>query len=361
MKNKIFALIIALSSLLMLFSCGDEETYYPPVESTEEELETVLTLTADGKSYDVPYELYRAFFLQYRSDVDGGDKSVWSSDEKEKYEIEINGLIIPKIADIYAAFHVAEKLGIDLYSSENEQVLSNYIKASVEGGSINSFPVNGFGGNYDAYLESLKKMNHNYSTQKTLLRYSLASSLIDDYYSTNSGTEYTREDVLQFYHSDDAARFIKAYFSSSNEVINDEFLAKVHEKLLACESEGEAVKVIINNTLSPGSEVVAGNVIGTQSLDGVYYSELTEAIFALGIGEVSDIIKITTGIEDGYYIVYKAEKSNEHFEENYDYVDAVYRDQIIGGIISEARTALISSAKFTDAYLSIDKSEISMD
>ena len=81
--KKFTALLIIVTLLLSLISCGDEE--YPPVQSSELEKQVVMTVEYDGEKYDVKYELYRALFLNLRESVDGGDSSVWSGENKAEY------------------------------------------------------------------------------------------------------------------------------------------------------------------------------------------------------------------------------------------------------------------------------------
>ena len=102
MKAHLFLLIALL--LTALVSCAK----YPAKRSTREERRVVITLNLDGEKYKVKYELYRALFLNYKSLVDGGDSSVWSSDSKDWYIDRINEIIVQKASEIYAVFHLAE-------------------------------------------------------------------------------------------------------------------------------------------------------------------------------------------------------------------------------------------------------------
>ena len=361
MKRKLISFFLVL---LLLFSLSACENDYPPVESTEEELQTVMTLSHDGKSYNIPFELYRAFFLQLKSDVDGGNSAVWSGADKEKYITKIDEMILSRICDIYSAFHIADKLGIDLYSEENEETLDEYIKASVEGGSVDSMLFAGFDGDYDAYLASLREMNLNYSAQRTLLRYALASELIDYHYFGDSSTEgafkYTLEDVREFYESDEAARFIKGDFSKANTAMTLEEIKALRDSVAEAESAEEAAILIIQKSLTVGEDVMNGDVIGINSLDPMYYSQLTEQVFSLDVGKTGEVIEVNTGTETRYYIVYRAEKSDEHFEKCRDYITEIYINHTIGKILSEAKDALIKSATPTDTLISLDRSTVSM-
>ena len=362
MKKKLLSIILLLGLTVSLFSCGAD---YPPVESTEEEKRTVMTLGIEDKVYEIPYELYRAFFLNLKSTVDGGNASAWSGKDKDKYVEQIDKLIIEQISDVYAVFHIASRIGIDLYSEENEQILDNYVKASVEGGIVDSMEVIGFDGDYDAYLASLKELNLNYSAQRTMLRYALGSELIDYYYigdeTTPGELKYTEDDVREFYFGDESARVIEGYFKEGVTAKTKEELVAIRDAVAASPDELTAALIIIRNSITGGEDdIINGSLIGKYSRDPIYYSELTEAALSLSVGECAELIEVSTGYSNGYYIIYKAEKSEENFKANLDYVTDVYLAHRIGKLIYEAKSALIDSARATDALKALDRASIKM-
>ena len=217
--KKITALILILSLAFILISCGENE--YPPVESSALESRVVMTIDFEGKKYEVKYELYRALFLNKRETIDGGDLSVWSGENKAEYIEKIDTLIKKDAADIYSVLHIADRIGIDVYSDEFDDIVSEYIELSVEGGNYGNQSIEGFEGNYDSYLESLKEMNLNYAVQDLLLRYSIASEKVFEYYAgyesefieelVQGELEYTIDDVKAFYNSDESVRVIRAH------------------------------------------------------------------------------------------------------------------------------------------------------
>ena len=87
-------LIIATLALSILSLASCTKNKYAPVESTAEEKKVVMTLSIDSDKYEVKYELYRALFLALRDEVDGGDRSVWSGENKAEYIEKIDALII---------------------------------------------------------------------------------------------------------------------------------------------------------------------------------------------------------------------------------------------------------------------------
>ena len=361
MKKKIISLLLLLCLILTLVSC---EATYEPIASTQEESATAMTIRYEGEEYAVPYELYRAFFLQLKSEVDGGNAAVWTGAEKDKYVEKIEGMILERIADVYATFHIAKRIGIDLYSEENEETLDNYIRAGVEGGTVDGMNFEGFEGDYDAYLASLREMNLNYSAQRTLLRYALASVLIDHYYIGSADTpgelKYTEDDVREFYFGDESARVIEGYFPEGTTNKTYDELVTLRNRVANASSETEAAIIIINAVTTVGDEVLRGSIIGSHSRDSIYYSELTEAALSLSTGEASELIKVSTGFEDGYYILDKAEKSESNLEENKDYVTAIYLEHRIGALVSKAKDDIIKNTEKSALLKEIEHAKISM-
>jgi hypothetical protein len=362
--KKILAFIMITAICLSLVACGNK---YKPVESTAQERQTVYTMSIDGKEYKVAYELYRAFFLQYKSSVDDGDGSVWSGEKKDEYVAKINETIFSRIADIYAVFHACSEVGIDVYSDVVEETIEDYITVSIEGGSIDDMSFAGFDGDYGAYLAHLKENYMNYSVQALLYRYSIAYILLEDYYADKvTGEEnvsYTREDVKAYYDSEECVRVLEAFLNTTtatDKLINTPERAKrLRDGISKQQDEWDAGTYMIANTLS--SEALRdGMVIGKYSLDPAYYASLTEAAFSLGIGETSEVIEIVTGLSNGYYILYRAQKSEEHFEKCYEDIEASYILNTIGGVVSSRAEALKNSITTTEALIGLDYAGISM-
>ena len=361
--KKIVATLLMLTLCLALFACGSD---YPPVKSTDEELETVMVMTLDDEKYEVPYELYRTFFLQYKSEIDGGDESVWSGDKNNEYIDKIDKLIFERISEIYAVFHLCDKVGIDIYSDIVEETIESYVKASVEGGSVNGMLFQGFEGNYDDYLAYLKKINMNYSVQELLFRYSVASELLDSYYAdkgTSDEINYTKETVKEFYDSEECVRVLRAFLQTSTEtdkaINTPERAERIRNGMASLSDEADIGTYIIGNTLENES-IRDGMVIGKYSLEPAYYAELTETAFALGLHKTSKVIEVITVTSNGYFILFKADKSDEHFEKCYTDIEAVYVQNVIGKNLGSIKEALVSSISTTSALTQLDRSTISM-
>lgn len=377
--KKIIALILALAAILSLASCNRNKGY-PPVKSTDEEARTVMTLSIDGDTYEVKYELYRTFFLTYKSQVDGGDSSVWQGANKDVYVERINELILNRITEIYAAFAVCERIGFDVYSKDVENKIKENVRISVEGGSYGSSTIGGYE-SYDDYLAALKASNMNYSVQALLFRYAIAVDAIDTHYIgtassddvdinlTEGAIKYTRDDVKAFYNSDECVRVLRSNFQKAiaYDPIEKAYTlkARFEEAAASAESledkEKAVAKAIIDNGFfsNPG-EVKAGFVIGRYSLERGYYGDMTDAAFAISEGEVSDPIEVVMGLENSLYILYRTYKSDEHFDANYDEIKNAYLTNYVGKISHGVAEELKSSVSYTEHFVNLDHSQIRM-
>lgn len=363
--KRILTALLLIATLTSLFSCKEK---YKPVKSTKEESKVVMTVSADGKKYDVKYELYRAFFLNNKSAVDGGDSSVWSGADAEKYISRINRLIAGDAATIYSTLHFAESLGIDPYSKDFEEKITEYVRIGVEGNG----DVKGHGGDYDAYLASLKEMNLNYSVSVLLIRYQLALEAINEYYSGkvdevlgNLGSDYEikEDDVRSYYFGDECARVLHIFYQDG--VKNDEELENIRTAISGADSDLSVALYIINNSMGLESELikdkkVTGSIVGKYALDSTYYSAYTDAAFSLSVGMTSEIIKIK-GENPGAYVIYKLGKSEEHFNDNYSVIRSSYIDNMVGKNLAEIKSDMTGSVSYTAKYDEIIHPSISMD
>lgn len=365
--KRIISLLLLTASLCMLTACGGKE--YKPVASTEEEAKTVLTIRIGDKSYDVKYELYRAFFLNLKRTVDGGDESVWTGENKNEYVKKIDDLVLSQITDVYSVLYEAEKIGVDPYSSEFDKKVKKYVRIGVEGGIYNDLIIDGFGGSYSKYLDSLKAANMNYSVQDLLIRYSLAYDELNYYYAgyvkdevtgelAGEHIEYTRDDVFDFYYSEDCVRVLRAYLPLTTQKDPE----KLRLDMIDAARYGDDVvrQCVGEKSQTLIEDVDNGEVIGRFSLDTVYYGELINAAFGIGYSEVSEVITINTDTDSGYAILYKLVKTNQHFDDCYTDIREVYKQNEIGKILNTCASQMKSGVEITEFLKGLDRASISM-
>lgn len=369
MKKLFFLLLVILFSL-SLFSCAGEE--YEPVESTSEEARVVFTLSYGGKKYEVKYELYRMLFLSNRKAIDGGDTDVWASAQSEEYIEKINEVIRGHAADIFAAIHEAKHTaGYDVYSAEADEAVYEYVKISVEG---NGADVKGHG-SYEAFLAALKERYMNYSVADLLFRYSLAQDALNEYYLGTTDEvlgniagdfKVEESDVSEYYWGEESARILHLYFDSS--VKDESDMYRYRDGIRDLDDELEVALYIINTgspvvpeeLIDTATRSVSGIMVGKFAYDDLYYSEYTEAAFSTPAGEVSDVI-LTGGTRPGYYLIYRLEKSEEHFEDCYDDILYSYLTNEMGLRQTDVADRLNDSCEWSRTYSDIVHKDISMD
>ena len=366
MKRRLILLLTVLSLVFSLFlsSCGAE---YEPQESSEEEKETVMTLGIEKKEYDVAYELYRALFLSLKASVDGGDETVWNGAEKNKYIEKIDALILERISEIYAVFHLCDKAGIDVYSREVDSLIEDYIRIAVEGGSINGERFVGFNGDYAAYLADLNSMYINYSVQELYIRYSIALERLNTYYIGSLDGEnlkggeikYTKDEVEDFYYdSNESRRMIRVHLSP--DAFTEKRANEIRSSIASKKSENEIINYIIHFSTSGAADIKNGEVVGKYTLDKFYYSDITDSLFSLSVGEVGEVIKINSDNTEGFNIIYRTDVNKEHFEDCYDDIVKSYLLNEAGKKINDTAISLIESAKYTVTLENLDRSSVKM-
>lgn len=368
MKKRFPALILLFALMLTLvFSLSSCKEKYEPVESTSEEKRTVIDISYDGEKYEVPYELYRAFFLQLKSSVDGGNGEVWTGAEKDSYIAKIDALIYQRISEIYAIFHLCEKADIDVYSKDFDEKIQELIEIAVEGGTIDGTFYEGFGGDYDKYLASLKEMNLNYSAQVLLLRYQLAYDALANYYigdvygenlSENSAPgkiQYAKEDVKAFYNSEDSSRRVIITILQ-DDYFTEKRAQEIRDTIASKTNETDVINYVFGFTVtSPES-----HIIGRYTHDEFYYSELTESAFSLEVGKTSSVITLKTDTFDGYAILYRQNATEEFFNSNYNGILNSYLYNEMGKIIKNTKTAIADAISPTDILNQLDRSTVTM-
>ena len=367
--KKILSLLLILSVLFALCSCGRK---YKPQKSTDEEARVVMTLSLDGEEYEIKYELYRALFLANKSDVDGGDEGVWTGANSADYINRINEIITEEAAYIYSALHLAEKLDIDVYSSEADDYVDECITVCVEGDGSGIIGT----GSYGKYLGSLKAAGLNYSVSDLMFRYSYALAEINEYYlgeenaavgNLGGALDTSDESVRSFYYSDECTRVLRAFVSSS--LRSREWAESFRDNLEERADDKSRALYIINNTTVPYSELILNNeitgvIIGKHAMDKAYYIDYTSAAFSIGEGEVSRVATVKgtgSGDVDGYYVFVSLEKSDSHLEEYKSDIKDAYIENAIGKILSDISDSLVGSVTYEDGYESISHNSISMD
>lgn len=354
MKKKILALFLALLTALSLCACAKNK--YKPVPSTEEEKKTVFTLG----EYEVPYELFRTFFLTDKEEIDGGDDSVWLGSSAAEYREKAIAQILPQIAEIYAMFTLCDVNGVDINADEIDEEIERMVTLSVEGGAFEGELVKGHG-SYDAYLDYLKSIHMNDSVSRLIMRYSLCEGeLLTKYEDTFI---FENQDVYDFFEGDECAHvtwLFRGYYYS--EFFSREADYELAEKGRLAMQNAKDYNGIINALVQYSSgttdakNIEEGFYIGKYTLDSQYMSEVIDAAFSLETGGISEVIENYYGA----YVVYKMEKDVAYLEndENYERIAELYVNNSLYKKLEECKQALMKNVKFTEFFESLNFAEI---
>ena len=354
-----FFLVIAMS--LSLASCQK----YEPQESTKLEKTRIASLVYGKETYHVNYELFRAMLLSAKETVSDGDLSKFESEEGASLLEEARAVALDKIYEIYATLALCDAMGIDLYSKKVNKKVEESITISIEGGyAENGQYIVGLG-SYEAYLENLKLFYANYAVQDLLIRYSYGVSALGSYYrgtyddygnrAEEGAISYTDSQITDFYNSEDTRRIFLVFTQKEKadaESLRDKIDAQAGEEMVSA--------YILGHTTASEADAKDGLIIGAYTLDNNIYKDVTEAAFALKIGETSPIIPGLYDGYKGYFILYRADKSAENLEEIRAGVTKNYIENEIGKRFAEAKHALMESVSFTEFYSTLVLSSISM-
>ena len=283
------ALFIIASSLV---SCGDK---YDFPASTEEEADTVLTIG----DYEVPFEQYRYFFMNFKAEYDGGLDSYWRTHDKDEAFAEIDALARDSLLRCYATFSLALDYDIDYKSGAVQKDVMESINNSVE---------NTYGG-LEKYLEALTAAHMNHS----VYRFAMSEleverqlfSLLKD-----NGDIKSDEDTVRAAIKDGEFCRAKQVLIMNDDGDDPEENRKTAENVLALAQLGSNFDKLVAD-YGEDPEMIT-NPTGYYFTHGELIEEFEDAAFALEIGELSDIVESPLG----YHIILRLEPDEGYINEN---------------------------------------------
>ncbi len=299
--GKIATVFFVLSLLVLsIFSCAKIP------ESTEEELTPVLKV---GDT-EVPFEVYRYFFMNYKAEYDKGDESYWSRDDVDKAAIllAIKEKTVSAIHRSYATFELCEEYGIDPFGPENDKIVNetvaDYIKEE-------------FGGK-NKYAESLKEVYMTDNVFRLVLRRFECDKQLNDKLIASGAIKTDDDTVLlairdtnifcrakQVLIKNDIGEDPSANLARAKEALNALSVGTDFDAVVA--KYGEDTEMIINPT-------------GYYFTHNELIEEFEEAAFALEIGERSGIVESHIG----YHIIERLEVDASYVKENYEALKTSY-------------------------------------
>lgn len=338
------ALLLALSLLLSVVSCGDKG--YAPVKSSDEEL--ALTLSFDD-AYDVTYEMYRFYFLSELS-LSGEDPAAMGEAKRQAFFEEITQKALEEVAYLAAVESLCKTYGIDIESDEIDEAVQT---------DVNELVDETYGGDHEKYLAALKAGNMTDSVLRRVLRMKYAEKALGDHVRDTGVIKSDVTTVQRYMRSDECIRVSWIYLSyDSVKNYNQTQLDTIAQEAKLADNEQfmRMTHNVIPDTYTD-EELEIGFYIGRYQLDP-YYEELTEAAFSLALGETTDWVR--SG--DGMYIVRRFQKDEEYLGTmgNLGDFTEYYLLNEFYGMLAAEQTRLLASVRYDASFHTLSFDSIKM-
>lgn len=307
MKKQIVTILLLSMFLFLLSSCADvienkdfETDGYMVINKEKVVPEWVMTI-GDNK---ISFAEYRYYYLNEKSDLDGGNDDVW--DEYPKRAEILKDNVKNTLVEVYSIRSIAEENG----------VAPNIEKVR---GEISEFKASMSASEYKKGMEQFYLTEELY--EYVLQGYDLYETLFD-YYFGEKGTRNMSEEDMLGYLADNYVH-VKHILIYPNTTMSDEdYNARINEVLERSRNADD-----FDALIKEFSDDVAMPSYGYYFTDGEMSEAFSNACKSLEIGEISDLVKTP----DGYHVIQRLPIEPEDLSE---LRDVVY-NQIFSDIINE--------------------------
>lgn len=301
---RFFALALVLILVLPIFTaCSNskeiDDSGIPNIEPTEDDLRVVLTI--DG--FDITYDVYRYFFMQYKNEYDAGDDTVWSDPEiGEKLQEAHRETVLTTLKRLVAIQKLAKKADLSVNASVIEDLVDDEVRTLYESADSNL-------SKYKKMLEDGYLTHHAYRYITAVEMLESRTYMLSEQYNI---VDSSNESALAAIRGDEFV-CVKHVLIKMDEGDSKEENLKKAEEILALAQSGTDFDSLIDK-YSEDRDIRNLN-------DGYYIThyqfveEFEDAAFALEEGEISGIVNTDVG----YSIIKKYPKDdsyiNAHFSD----------------------------------------------
>lgn len=264
-----------------------EPTHEPGLFVDDKKIEAEPIMTVDGQ--EVPFDMYRQMFLSTRQSFDGGDTSIWETEEGKEGLTKLMDYVKERVLSYYAIDKLAKDLNISITDEERETAEKDLEKVKTD-----------MGGD-EAYQQALAAQ---YYTEDLYLDLYFNSLLLNKIVRAEYGAEI-KDLVLNTYAR---VQHILIQFESTEEGADHSKELKTAEEVLAKVKKGDDFSQLVKEyNQDPG-----------QPEEGYYFTSgqmvepFEKAGFALGDNATSEIVETTYG----YHILKRLPMEEDYIEEN---------------------------------------------
>ena len=321
-----FILTLVLILLAMpLTSCTDSS-----LKSTEDDLRTVMTIAG----YDVPYEQFRYFLMNYKAQIDGGNESVWLGDDAEEYIKKLDGYVVDALRGLYAVLDICKDYGINITDKDIQAAVDMTVEDTI-------ISYDGKNKGHKKYAAGLAANYMNDAVYRFIVGVDLCEAALYTKLIELGEIDDSDEAALANINGEDFIRTIQILVK--NDPKDDiEENRKAAEDLLARIKNGEDFDSLIVKY----SEDLSMTPDGYYSTRLELIEEYEKAAYELEIGEVSEVVESHVG----FHIIKRLEKEADYIEKNFASLKTQYLTSAFYRMI-EKEKALLDVEK-TELYIS---------
>jgi len=268
---------------------------------------------------EVPYEVYRYVALAHKDEYEAGKTDdIWLGESGEALLKELYADIDNTIATMVLPMIVAKEYGLSIDDA--------FIKDSVE--HEMEIIYESYGYDYKAYTEDLALYHMNDGAKRFLVLNEVMTEELFHAMIREGDIESDEAVISDVFFGDEMIRVKQILVSSTNGNTEEENLKKA-EELLARVNAGEDFDSLVQKE---GQDLfMFNNEDGYYMMRGTYHKEFEKAAFALGAGEVSDIVKTPAG----FSIIKRYEKEESYIKENFEDLKESYYDSVFNLLLEE--------------------------
>lgn len=310
---RITALFLCAAMLLISFvSCSDSSAF----PRTKEESAVVMTVG----SFEVPFDVYRYFLLNYRAQYENGMEIKSGSPEADALVEYINKYTEKSLQNCYGTLSFADDFNMSIDDSAVKDALDINVANYIED----------FGGE-DEYVAALAEGYLNDSVFRFVMGVQILQENIYYYMIENGQIQSDDDYVNERIRSDDFIR-VKQILIQNDEGDDKEQNLATAKEALARARDGEDFDELI---VEYGEDMSM-----FMNTDGYYFThnemleEFEDAAFALDSGEISDIVETSVG----YSIILRLDKEENYIADHFE----TLREQYLAAqfnILLDARCA----------------------
>ncbi len=283
---------------------------FSAIARSEKEAETVLLL--DGET-EVPYDLYRYFFLNLKENTD-----LTGLTKEEAYDL-LHEKTLREIAALYATSSYAASLSVTAEDRNVQKMLDELLLLTRYGGESFGYTLSGFA-NMEAYKTFLAE-NHMTDAVYRMTLLSMALEYEAAGVFTTSAKDKVgldrENDILPFFRDDTKARRMtfcyisydqfqfepnaKAYTKNRAIAVYNALVARADSESYIPLSDFTGI-AIQNSAYQNATSIENGVYVGRYDSDTVY-ADVVDELFALEKGQMSGLIET----DSGFFIVRRME------------------------------------------------------